>query len=184
MKIALLMVLATGIGDHAKATNVDRVSVCVEDHVELGPEFALARHIVAQMFNGIGVIIEWHRIAKNCPSESILILFETGASSELLPLALAYTQPYKGTQVHIFLDRVRTLANGRQMRDLLAHVMAHEIAHLLQGTVRHSDRGVMKARWDSSDYFQMGQKPLEFTPSDIQSIHSALEERNRQTREN
>ena len=35
---------------------------------------------------------------------------------------------------------------------LLGHVLAHEIAHLLEGTDLHSDSGIMKARWNSSDY--------------------------------
>jgi hypothetical protein len=30
------------------------------------------------------------------------------------------------------------------------YVLAHEIAHIIEGSDRHSDSGVMKAEWDLS----------------------------------
>ena len=53
---------------------------------------------------------------------------------------------------------------------LLAHVLVHEIAHILQGINRHSDEGVMKAHWDANDYHLMQSKPLFFTPKEIDLI--------------
>jgi hypothetical protein len=57
----------------------------------------------------------------------------------------------------------------------LAHVLAHEITHMLQGTDRHSDSGIMKARWNSEDYFEMLRTPLSFTEADVQLIRRGLE---------
>ena len=57
---------------------------------------------------------------------------------------------------------------------LLAHVLAHEISHILQGTDQHSARGVMKALWDINDYLRMARHPLPFTDLDIQLIYRGL----------
>jgi len=61
--------------------------------------------------------------------------------------------------------------------NLLAHVLVHEITHILQGTCRHSDTGIMKARWTHQDYMEMGQKPLSFTEEDLQLIRTGLAKR-------
>jgi hypothetical protein len=55
--------------------------------------------------------------------------------------------------------------------------MAHEITHVLQGIVRHSVSGVMKAFWDESDYSQMAWKPLAFTEYDVLLIQRAMDGR-------
>ena len=60
---------------------------------------------------------------------------------------------------------------------LLSYVLAHEIAHILQGVDRHSETGIMKASWDEGDYFDMGRGRLKFTPSDIDLIHLGLDAR-------
>jgi hypothetical protein len=57
---------------------------------------------------------------------------------------------------------------------LLAHVMVHEIAHILQGVYRHSDNGVMKAVWTGQDYSQMRVGALPFAPEDVELIHLGL----------
>jgi hypothetical protein len=62
--------------------------------------------------------------------------------------ALAATQPYART-VTVFLDRVKELNRNRGMP-------AHEITHVLEGIDRHSATGIMKARWDNHDNFEIG----------------------------
>ena len=40
---------------------------------------------------------------------------------------------------------------------LLAHVLVHEITHVLEGVDRHTGQGVMKARWTEDDLALMAQ---------------------------
>ena len=61
-----------------------------------------------------------------------------------------------------------------QVHAVLAHVLVHEITHILQGLSRHSESGVMKARWDSQDFAQMSWKPLPFTAEDVDLIQRGL----------
>ena len=58
---------------------------------------------------------------------------------------------------------------------LLAHVIAHEITHILQGTPRHSTEGIMKGRWVHNDLAVMKHRPLTFTEPDLQLIRKGLD---------
>jgi predicted SprT family Zn-dependent metalloprotease len=57
---------------------------------------------------------------------------------------------------------------------LLAHVLSHEICHVLQRTNVHAETGLMKARWRNEDYRLMIEKPLPFTPADLQMMQEGL----------
>jgi hypothetical protein len=60
---------------------------------------------------------------------------------------------------------------------LLAHVLVHEITHILQGVARHSETGIMKAHWTPVDYRQMLVHPLPFAPEDVQLLQLSMEHR-------
>jgi hypothetical protein len=53
--------------------------------------------------------------------------------------------------------------------------LAHEIAHVLEGTVNHSGVGIMKARWTPRDYEEMSRRPLKFTEEDLILIRRGLD---------
>ena len=57
---------------------------------------------------------------------------------------------------------------------VLAHVLVHELTHVLQGVSRHSEAGVMQAHWTIRDYSEMEDKPLGFTPDDADLVHFGL----------
>ena len=69
-------------------------------------------------------------------------------------------RPYVGTIV-AFPNRVQEV-NPNGGPSVMAHVLVHEITHVLEGVARHSGTGVMKARWDDRDYFEMRRKPRPF----------------------
>ena len=89
---------------------------------------------------------------------------------------MAYAQPYEGVHIVVLYYRIEANTDGpTQASTFLAHVMTHEITHLLQGFSRHSETGVMKAHWDASDFMQMAHRPLPFAPEDIDLIHRGLQ---------
>lgn len=57
---------------------------------------------------------------------------------------------------------------------VLAHVLVHEITHILEGIDRHSESGVMKAQWTVEDYRAMADKPLPFAAIDVDLIQRGL----------
>jgi hypothetical protein len=60
---------------------------------------------------------------------------------------------------------------------LLAHVLAHEITHVLERTDRHSADGVMKAHWNLLDFTKMVWRPLPFAVEDVELIHRGIASR-------
>jgi hypothetical protein len=58
-----------------------------------------------------------------------------------------------GTLATVFADRVDELARlaGADPGRLLGRAMAHEIAHLLLGTTRHADVGLMRGTWTTGE---------------------------------
>jgi hypothetical protein len=75
-----------------------------------------------------------------------------------------------GTRIQVFYNRVVEAAPAQLRPFILAHVLEHEITHVLEGVSRHSETGVMKARWDTGDYRQMSRAPLPFAAEDIRLI--------------
>jgi hypothetical protein len=78
----------------------------------------------------------------------------------------------------VFYDRLlQGSADDQHLAALLAHVLAHEIAHVLEGTIRHSDDGILKAHWSQTDCGRMAHFPLMFAPEDAMLIRQGLAER-------
>jgi hypothetical protein len=181
MNIAGITILATTIGVATQAAGMNKskdgnVTICVENTVGFSV-LPLAEQVASQMFSAAGVGIDWRQGLAGCPVEAIRITLSAlsdHAPADLPANAMAYALPYEGNHIVIFYDRLQRKVKGTQISSLLAHVLAHEVTHILQGIHRHSDRGLMKATWDGSDYQAMMWKPLPFTPEDIELIHRGL----------
>ena len=75
----------------------------------------------------------------------------------------------------MFYDRIKGQVDGSMVPRLLAHVLVHEITHILQRVGRHSVCGIMKARFNETDHFMMKGKGLGFTKEDIDLIHMGMD---------
>jgi hypothetical protein len=135
----------------------------------------------AAIFREVGVDIRMrngvprHDLDAAC-GPPIVIEFENAGGYGGTAGALAYAKPYlkSGTSIHVFIDRLRHGRDASFANTVLAHVMVHEIAHVLQGVARHSDEGTMKAVWSGRDYQQMKLRPLTFAPEDVDLIHEGI----------
>ena len=180
MKTAAMIAMSILAGSAARAG---------ENHEMEGPEVVIcgqwksdmntyrAQRMAARMFADIGVTIQFLFNPRTCPAGAIQIRLTGDTPDDLLPGALAYAQPYEGVHIQVFYDRIRARVPAPGVPSLLAHVLVHEITHILQGVSRHSASGLMKAHWDGRDYTEMGRKPLEFTDEDIRLIRQALDAR-------
>lgn len=72
-------------------------------------------------------------------------------------LGMALPLSSEGLNVRVFADRVLDAAvrNERPFANVLAHVMAHEIGHVLLRTEAHESHGIMTAVWSWREYDQM-----------------------------
>jgi hypothetical protein len=60
---------------------------------------------------------------------------------------------------------------------VLAYIMAHELAHALEGIARHAATGVMKAEWNFEDLLEIRVGTLEFDTSAVELIRAGIEKR-------
>jgi hypothetical protein len=130
----------------------------------------------SDMFAAIGVTLHWRIGSPSRPDiGAIAIEFVTDTPDTLLPGGLAYALPYEGVHIGIFWDRIK--AAGPYPRQLLAHVMVHEITHILQGSNGHSEEGIMKAHWSERDKSDMQARPLGFSQQDVLLINRGMDAR-------
>ena len=168
--VAMAVTVGTGVPASAVPADERQVIVCVAATADIRQE-RRAKTVSSRIFAGIGVKIQWHNFG-DCPPQGIRISFLNETPSSLMPGALAYALPYEGTHIVVFYDRVKQ--NPGDVSILLGHVIAHEVTHIVQGVLRHSESGVMKAHWTVSDHQQMSREPLQFTDHDVQLIQSGL----------
>ena len=131
-----------------------------------------AQRLATQFFADAGVIIDW-RWSGSCPMDAnIKVRFSSSTPPNRLPHALAYAQPFEGVHIEIFYDRVRKQSINPDR--LLAHVLVHEITHILQRSDYHAHSGIMKARWTPEDLLTMRWNTLPFTPADLELIQNGF----------
>src|SRR5271168_2905269 len=140
--IAIVILLANGV-----EAAEQHVTVCVKPPgaTTTAAAESQAMQMATKMFLTIGVDLEWRWGGQStCGPDAILMSFSTSPSESRPRQVLATSRPFEGRHIEIFLDRVRTVVTPNRMPCLLAHVMVHEITHILQGIKRHSTSGLMK----------------------------------------
>ena len=171
-RIALIVWMATAIAHGSEAPR--KLTVCVRGETVDRPFVRpAAQALAAKMFADIGISLEWRKWkpADESSQTSIVIELTSGTPENFKPGALGYATPHEGRHINVFLDRIGTMEHPEAV---LAHVMAHEITHVLQGVCRHSATGLMKAHWTRHDLSEMRCKPLHFTQEDLILLYHGL----------
>ena len=172
MKITAMLVMAVMVGLPARAQrNVTvYVNLDVNTHGALYP----AQEVADRIFAEAGVRINWRTGrpsgAQSKREPAILVTLAERTPVDYLPGALAEARLFEGVHITVFWDRIESRARWAPASVVLAHVLVHEITHILQRVDRHSESGIMKAQWTIDDYRAMASKPLSFTPHDVELI--------------
>jgi hypothetical protein len=156
----------------------------IEAQVSIGTVHR-AETTASEMFAASGVKLKWRGDKPNCARHPELCNGPSGLplrvklaaewAQGLIDEEMAMAQPGLGT-ITVWYGRIEPMSRTWPglIPVLLAHVLVHEIAHVLQGMPRHSESGVMKAHWSIADYQDMMKKPLPFTDIDIRMIRTGL----------
>jgi hypothetical protein len=148
--------------------------VYVNSRAEVRVETLLyAQHLAAAMLAKAGVHLHWCYGEPEVRERAITIDIAPSAPTTVRPDALAFVR-LSDSHIEIFFDRVERESTGTLRSVLLAHVLVHEITHILQGVDRHGSEGVMKAHWTAEDLFRMSYEPLPFDPTDVESIRRGM----------
>ena len=178
-KLAAIAILA-GVSSHAAECNV---VVRIHETVPVPWIVSVrAQSRAAEMFREIGVSTRWHtggsKVSgddRSCGAPIDVEFQNTSAGYRMSPDTLGYAAPYAdtGTCIHIFMDRVHK-QNDQLTAAVLAHVLVHEIGHVLERVSRHSAEGVMKAHWGVGESRDMLSRTLQFAPEDVELIHRGI----------
>ncbi len=101
---------------------------------------------------------------------------KAAAHDDALGSALACPPDRIGCSAEVFYQRVAHWATGGDISayQLLGHIMAHEIGHLLLGPNSHSRDGIMRPQWNPSDLRAVARAPLRFTPEQAAHLRAAV----------
>jgi hypothetical protein len=190
MRLTLFLVAVAAFAGTPKVATDTAVVVFVDGHGTLpGSVWHQTEGLVSSIFGKINVSIQWHE--NEAPigfsSERVIILLHfdplspggTGkrSSPSHSTEAVAWSFPYDPVRPKIVVvtERVRFLSSHAQLfQPILAHTIAHEIAHILEVQDAHSTAGIMKQHWTAEDFKCMQDFTLAFTDTDVQWIQEGL----------
>ena len=137
-----------------------------------------ARHELVGIFARAGIQIVWHDETSAAPPAyrfAVKIVPHSlnygHAKPHVMGVALRET---RGTIVYVFFGRVEGFARAHRIPNgtFLAHVIAHEVGHLLLPRGWHSQRGLMRGTWDRAQVEGAVRGELTFTPDEIRTIRA------------
>lgn len=163
-----------------------RISVRVCDYAQVSNKIvARAERDAGDIFRAVGVDVAWI----NCrlpgdpqcadldtPHLIVRLLPDIGTALSLSNRAMGFAL---GDQASVSLRRAREDAAefGVHLHDVLGHVLAHEIGHLLLVSQGHSPSGIMRAQWQREDFERGPVSAFRFTSDQAQSIRSEVRRR-------
>jgi hypothetical protein len=154
-------------------------------------EIRRAQTEVSWMFGKAGIHVEWiscpeptrergaHQVCIETTDPRTFVLsvnredLREGASNGALGFAIVFGRANHASAIY---PRILTLVQrnpGLKDGTLLGSVMAHELAHLVFRSTRHT-KGVMQANWTRQDLQSMTQRRLLFTEEQAGTLRSML----------
>ena len=110
----------------------------------------------------------------------VFSIVDSAPNADIEESTLGFALPFTATANHAaaLYSKINELANQQsvEVHYLLAHVIAHEVAHLLFRSFRHGD-GIMRAKWTDEDLQLMRQRSLPFTRQQSHELIHGLKQR-------
>jgi hypothetical protein len=184
--LALANVLFGGL---ARAENpVDsRMTVLVYDYAGVQANTLVkAEQVTGRIFGHSGIEVTW----RPCRIEGSSIPLDCPDPSPMTPvLRLVSRFQLIGDRVHAeamgystgdfatvsveFAQRLEE-SGVAQLPEILGHIMAHEIGHLLLPGGRHSVSGIMRAHWGANEWRLVREGELNFVPEQSRFLRAEL----------
>jgi hypothetical protein len=173
--LSFAQILGAASAPSPPSASAPEVLVCLERIAQAGTSTTyVAQSETSKLLARAAVHVEWiHGSA--CQSSAVIQVHLTVQTpGNLLPGALAFCRPAARDDIRVLYDRVQAMVSPAHEPHLLAYVLAHEIAHILEGTGRHSATGIMKAQWTPEDYSDIASGKLTFASEDIELVHGGV----------
>ena len=173
-ELAMLTLLAVApkVIEEGSAPASPTVIVRLDERADVPPFVLLqAQEGVSEIFAAAGVRVRVEDVrkdpSKECGTEALCIEAEIRDVPEGYrgtPLGIARPFAHEGVQVEIFYPHVELVTSKHPLfaGRILAHILVHEITHVLTRVSEHSREGMLKAKWTESDFRAMGMENLPF----------------------
>src|SRR5579871_2177307 len=163
MRNCTAMVLMAVAGWNASAAEKTKVDVYLNGRDASEQLLGPAKVLVSGIYDQIGVRLIWHcgelpaRRDTSRPAFAVRTAGHPLDSATSEALASARIVGSGGAEIVVYQDRLERLLAGHQTIAGVgaAYVLAHELAHVMQGEARHSQAGILKAHWSEEDYREM-----------------------------
>jgi hypothetical protein len=157
------------------------VHVLIMDRAEVpGDTLGRAQHDATRVFQLSGITLVWVD-AETCqvPCLTVRIVMQPVSAKSRDPHMLGVapsTEEARGINVWIFYPRIKAYSPdlGMHASQLLGHVMAHEMGHLLLPYGAHSLTGIMRPAWDQVQAKNAAEGLLTFTLDQAALIRKRL----------
>jgi hypothetical protein len=191
----LLVLIISNVWLAAEGNEQFPVRIRIHDYANIqGAALARAQEVVRGMYGEIGVRTDWldsvrqshdqvdSFAAPDCtPSDLAVIILTTEMATrgvipdEIIGFA-AVERGVGGRVAYVIYDRVRSFASDAEMDDMrmMGIVMAHEIGHLLLAHQSHSESGLMRGRWQQSEFRADRRTDLQFSGPQAAEIRRML----------
>ena len=173
--LSFAQILGAATAPSAAPKPAPEVLVCLERIAQASTSTTyLAQSEASKLLARAAVHVEWIH-GSGCQSGAAIQIHLTVQTPDtLLPGALAFCQPAARDDIRVLYDRVQAMVSPAREPHLLAYVLTHEIAHILEGAGRHSATGIMKAQWTPQDYSDIASGKLTFASEDIELVHGGV----------
>ena len=164
----------------AGAKDVPRISVVVYNDAGVPASILQqAKEITERIYQDAGIRLTWN---DHCNPKSGLTQFFVRIVPRSLSLpgedfGIAFVGPDgRGVQADVFYSGIVRLAENNSVNpaEIMGHVMAHELGHLLLGMNSHSNMGIMQAHWSGRQFHEMSRGALRFDKRQSQTISARL----------
>jgi len=179
-KWILILSLILCIWVEAGAKNVPQISVVVYNDVAV-PERVIksAKETASRIYRDAGVSIVWKNHSDPATGATELFIRIVRRSLNLPgdDFGIAFVGgDGRGVQADIFYSGIEQLTNNTSANpaQVMGHVMAHELGHLLLGMNSHSNLGIMQAHWTDQQLRMMSKGILKFDKRQAEAIGARL----------
>jgi hypothetical protein len=188
--IAAMAILASGWGAaalRAEDASAPCVEVRVYDTADTPPSDMRAAHdAVAKVLGAAGVEIDWLECPASLPTGRcgsvpapsavlVRVVAQSSPVKSALGDSLVDYVSHRGTLATLFAVNVRAMAERTHTSagSLLGLAMAHEIGHVLLGSLDHSPAGLMRPHWYDDDLLRNNPTDWMLMDADVRELHRA-----------
>lgn len=187
--LLMMLVCRAGFADEASPrAAMDAVSIRIYDYAHVDSrQLQQAEQRVSAIYEQIGVRVDWRAAVKPWEIESGRGQWPHDAAADVTLVVLApamvqrlgvqndvagyapITRERGGRVAYVFGERTRAIAAEAMVdeSEVLAGVVAHELAHLLMPQRSHSRDGVMRPQWSPAEFRALDKERFSTSEADL-----------------